>query len=193
MHVYKLSDGVIEKYSRRLDVINRGFGGYNSEWARPLFDKIFARKEDAAKVPVVRLVTIWFGTNDSVLPVKEQHVPLERFIDNINYFLTSLTSHDSPYAVADTPVSIILITPGPPLHSQMGYSQMAEPKPHFRTIERTGQFRDAVLQIGNDWKLKEKEQNLDPRGRGWKVETIDLWAALEKAGGGLGEGLAPFM
>ena len=31
--------------------------------AKPLFDQIFARKDDAGQVPVVRLVTIWFGTS----------------------------------------------------------------------------------------------------------------------------------
>jgi hypothetical protein len=50
-----------DHYRRALDVQNRGFGGYNTGFARELFDSIFAKKEQAANVPQVRLVTIWFG------------------------------------------------------------------------------------------------------------------------------------
>lgn len=27
-------------YSRKLDVFNRGFGGYNTEWAIPVFEQV---------------------------------------------------------------------------------------------------------------------------------------------------------
>lgn len=48
-------------YVRKLDVLNRGYGGYNTRWGRVLVDQIFARKEDTDKVPAVRLITVWFG------------------------------------------------------------------------------------------------------------------------------------
>ena len=64
-----------DAYRRHLDVLNRGFGGYNTTvyvarpnlelqcWcasAKTLFDRIFAPKS-ANGGPQVRLVTIWFG------------------------------------------------------------------------------------------------------------------------------------
>ena len=61
-------------YRRNFDVLNRGFGGYNSTWyvlnksmtllnsrVLQLMDRIFAKKEDADLVPAVRLVTVWLG------------------------------------------------------------------------------------------------------------------------------------
>jgi hypothetical protein len=52
-------------YSRKFDVLNRGYGGFNTAWASPLFDEIFARKEETpssiAGSSVVRMVTLWFG------------------------------------------------------------------------------------------------------------------------------------
>lgn len=55
------ADGFPDHYRRALDVQNRGFGGYNTTFARELFDSIFAKKEQAPHVPQIRLVTIWFG------------------------------------------------------------------------------------------------------------------------------------
>ncbi|CAD6568735.1 MAG: hypothetical protein TREMPRED_004739 [Tremellales sp. Tagirdzhanova-0007] len=209
-----LSQLMAESYQRKLDILNRGFGGYNTVWqvdprseppkrrsrtspfirlleyssispssgtclAKPLFDEIFARKGDADKSPVVRLVTIWFGTNDSVLPSREQHVSLPLFISNLSHFLDCLTSPNSPYAVADTPISIILITPPPCLHSQME----VEKRPH-RSLERTREFRDAVVQLGKQWDDRSN-------GKSWAVKTVDLWKAMVTEVGE-GEELAPF-
>jgi len=171
-------------YSRKLDVLNRGFGGYNTIWAEHLFDQIFAKKEDAAHVPVVRMVTIWFGTNDSVLPSKEQYTPIDVFVSIMDKFLENLTSPSSPYAVASTPVSIILITPGPMLFSLMGGG-----KPTFRSMERTKEFVDAVLSIGQRWKGIEGRQNTS----GWKIATVNLWDAMVRDAGGMGEELAPYL
>lgn len=50
-------------YSRKLDVPVRGYGGYNSAMATPLFDEIFARKGDSSSL--VRMVTVWFGGSES--------------------------------------------------------------------------------------------------------------------------------
>lgn len=50
-------------YSRKLDVPVRGYGGYNSAMATPLFNEIFARKGDSSSL--VRMVTVWFGGSES--------------------------------------------------------------------------------------------------------------------------------
>jgi len=48
-------------YMRKLDVLNRGFGGYTTEWVKCIFDDIFAKKDEAANVPRMRMITMWFG------------------------------------------------------------------------------------------------------------------------------------
>lgn len=91
-----------EAYRRHLDVLNRGFGGYNTTMyvlqlsdlpivsmgtlsevdkltgsARTLFDKIFAPKS-ATDAPQVRLVTIWFGESPDLADSHDQ-VQMTRF------------------------------------------------------------------------------------------------------------------
>nr|XP_019044062.1 hypothetical protein I302_07342 [Kwoniella bestiolae CBS 10118]OCF22992.1 hypothetical protein I302_07342 [Kwoniella bestiolae CBS 10118] len=172
-----LFERMCRAYDRKLDILNRGFGGYTTTSALPLFDKIFAKKgEDGARV---RLVTLWFGTNDSVnFPSSRATHPLH-FKKNYQYILDNLTSPDSPYAIADTPVHILLITPPPPYHPQVPL-----PAKWVRSTERTLEFVDIVRDLGREWKAKEN-------GR-WSVEVLDLWEAMERKAGGLGDGLAPF-
>jgi len=118
------------------------------------------------------------GTNDATLPPLPQSTPLPTFLANLNHFLTSLTSPSSPYAVTDTPVSIILITPPPIVRGMMEVGKRGD-----RTPERTREFRDAVLKLGSDWGESGKG-----RGIGWKVATVDLWGAIMRAAGANDEG-----
>ena len=67
-------------YERRLDVINRGFGGYNSEHIRYYLKDIF-EEFDASSVGGM---TILIGTNDSTNKTNTlQHVPLDRYKENM--------------------------------------------------------------------------------------------------------------
>jgi hypothetical protein len=129
------------------------------------------------------------GTNDSVLPPKDQSVSLPDFVKNLHAILSDLTSPSSPYAIADTPLSIVLITPGPCLTSMFESYQVK-----WRTPESTREFRDAVLQVGAEWKAREKAQELNgAKQRGWSIETVDFWADLVKQAGGEGEELRPYL
>lgn len=56
-------------WERRLDVINRGFSGYNTRWLMPLVEKLFVSGGTAP----TKLVTIFLGANDCVLPGNPQH------------------------------------------------------------------------------------------------------------------------
>ncbi|WVQ84688.1 hypothetical protein IAT38_006843 [Cryptococcus sp. DSM 104549] len=175
-----LQQKMSEAYVRKLDIINRGFSGYNSLWARCLLDDIFAKKGEPA--PVVRLVTILLGTNDAVLPHLKETNPLSQYRDDLTYMLESLTSPTSPYATADTPggLNIALITPPP-----ICIPQFSAERFNTRTLERAKEYADAVRELGDVWKEKAK-------GEKWKLEVLDLWEGIEKAAGGLGDGLADF-
>ncbi|EEB87708.1 hypothetical protein MPER_14852, partial [Moniliophthora perniciosa FA553] len=63
-------------YARKLDVLNRGLSGYNTDWAMPLFKKFLATQEQQKYTPKVRLVVIWFGANDACIKPSPQHVPI---------------------------------------------------------------------------------------------------------------------
>ena len=60
-----------DAYVRRVDVINRGYSGYNSRWALQLLDRVFPSPPagaSATAAPPARLATVWFGANDAALP-----------------------------------------------------------------------------------------------------------------------------
>jgi hypothetical protein len=51
----------------QVDVINRGFGGYNSRQGRLIFRKVLAGTVGPGSTPPA-VMTLWFGANDAALP-----------------------------------------------------------------------------------------------------------------------------
>ncbi|KAL1918713.1 uncharacterized protein VTP21DRAFT_2735 [Calcarisporiella thermophila] len=88
-------------YSRKLDILNRGYSGYNTDWAIPALEQMFPSVKK--KENCVRLVTIFFGANDAAVPPSHQHVPLERYKANLRHMVNIVL----PYA------KVILVTPPP--------------------------------------------------------------------------------
>lgn len=76
-------------YIRKLDVLNRGYSGYNTDWCLHvlphLIEELGRLKNYGAedKEEVVELFIIFLGANDAVLPGERQHVPLARYVENI--------------------------------------------------------------------------------------------------------------
>jgi hypothetical protein len=49
------------------------------------------------------------------------------------------------------------------------------------SVERTREFKDAVLKVGDEWKKKENAANEDRLEKdGWKIETLNLWDDLTR-------------
>uniref|UniRef100_A0A0D6R2W6 SGNH hydrolase-type esterase domain-containing protein n=1 Tax=Araucaria cunninghamii TaxID=56994 RepID=A0A0D6R2W6_ARACU len=77
-----------DRYSRKADVVLRGYGGYNTRWALFLLDKIFPPPSHPPSV-----VTVFFGANDAALLGRsnERHrVPLEEYNANLHHIVTHL-------------------------------------------------------------------------------------------------------
>lgn len=53
-------------FARKLDVVNRGFGGYNSRWGVKLLEQVLAQIQ--AQGQRVAFMTLWFGANDAAVP-----------------------------------------------------------------------------------------------------------------------------
>jgi lysophospholipase L1-like esterase len=77
---------VANLYQRRADVYNRGYGGYNSRWARYLLPHLFPLTSENLTNKHF-LVVVWFGANDATLPSEKPHVPLEEYTENIRAIL----------------------------------------------------------------------------------------------------------
>ena len=100
---------IADQFQRRVDVLNRGFSGYNTTWVKCVLPQILpsALPLDAA--------TVLLGSNDSgVREINpEQHVPLDAFESNLRGICEFLLTGGVPKE------GILLVSP-PPLCEQVG-------------------------------------------------------------------------
>jgi lysophospholipase L1-like esterase len=78
-----------DAYSRKADVVVRGYGGYNTRWALFLLHHIFPLGSSSPPVAT----TIFFGANDAALKGRtsdRQHVPVEEYTDNVRKIVQHL-------------------------------------------------------------------------------------------------------
>ncbi|KAF8409008.1 hypothetical protein HHK36_005079 [Tetracentron sinense] len=69
-------------FCRTVDVVLRGYSGYNTRWALRVLEKVFPAVEET---PLA--VTVFFGANDASLPDRGsafQHVPLLEYKQNLH-------------------------------------------------------------------------------------------------------------
>ncbi|KAI0247061.1 SGNH hydrolase-type esterase domain-containing protein [Lactifluus subvellereus] len=146
-------------YARKLDVVNRGFSGYNTDWALPVLEQIIAKREYVQpQTPHVRLLTIWFGANDACLPGFIQHVPVSRFSENLTTMVRAIRAPDSPWYSPET--KLLLITP-PPVH----VPSMGTDMQPTRTFNVTKAYAEEVKKVG------ERED----------VPVVDAWTRVWEA------------
>ncbi|KAH7889242.1 SGNH hydrolase-type esterase domain-containing protein [Phlebopus sp. FC_14] len=131
-----ISQRLAATYVRKLDVLNRGFSGYQTDWAIPVFEQVFAKQHEQHHVPKVQLLTIWYGANDAAPPPSVQHVPRDRFKSNLCGLVNMVKSPASAYYSPDT--RIILITP-PPVNTHQWEG---------RNFDETRSYADAVKEVG---------------------------------------------
>ncbi|KAJ9121534.1 hypothetical protein QFC22_002152 [Naganishia vaughanmartiniae] len=169
----------IDAYQRKMDVLNRGFGDYNTEWALPLFKRLFPLRWDPSQFPQIKMIVIWLGTNDAVVPddapspvpddaeyTSGRSVPLAKYVANLNKMIDSLTDSYSEYYLPG--VRIALVTPPPVVIS------MREPGRAKVDLEHTRKYKDACLSIGKQWSRKS----------GGRVQPVDCWKAITDAAQG---------
>ena len=147
---------IADHFQRRADVINRGFSGYNTEWAKLILPQLLSSQDQAD------VVVIFFGANDASLREinPKQNVPLSNFKSNLVDMCTYLNS------IGISSSSLILITPPDLCDSkweatckECGYCDIGD-----RISANTQRYAQAVLDIG--------------RERG--IATLDLFDELSK-------------
>ncbi|KAI8870579.1 Ribokinase-like protein [Ramicandelaber brevisporus] len=90
---------------RRLDVFNRGANGHTTRQARILVPQYIPAAGSAEAVKV-KLVTIFYGTNDASIETSPNHVPVDEY--KVHLHAVIATIHERvPLA------KILVITPGP--------------------------------------------------------------------------------
>ncbi|KAL6150776.1 hypothetical protein ACJQWK_00618 [Exserohilum turcicum] len=141
-------------YTRRLDVVNRGFSGYNTRQALQILPAIVPPPNEAK----IRFLTVFFGANDSSLPQapNKQHVPLPDFTAN----LRAIVCHARIQAHAPR---VMLVAP-PPINEHLWWPR--DQSNGYTTVSRlaatTKLYADAVVELGAELRLP----------------VVNLWAAF---------------
>lgn len=134
-------------YTRRVDVINRGFSGYNSRWLLRMLPELFPYYLYRSHPP--SLITCLVGSNDSTLPVSRQHVPLEEFKENIQ----KIVEYFKGMGRRRNEIPVILLTP-PPLDERGWATYCGQTgKDMDRTFELTRLYSRAAKAVGEELSL----------------------------------------
>ncbi|KAF2311416.1 hypothetical protein GH714_022799 [Hevea brasiliensis] len=152
-----------DTYSRKADVLVRGYGGYNTRWALFLLHHLFPI--DSTKPPVA--VTIFFGANDAALKGRtsdRQHVPVEEYKENLRKIVQHL-KECSPTML------IVLITPpideeGRKQFAKSVYGDKAMELPE-RTNEMAGVYARQCVELAKDL----------------GICSIDIWYKMQETEG----------
>jgi isoamyl acetate esterase len=92
-------------YTRRADVLNRGFSGYNTQHALDLVPRLFGAPPNN-----LLFCTVFLGANDAALPGEPQHVPIDQYAENLKSIITSIRECSQS---SSKPFPVILLTPPP--------------------------------------------------------------------------------
>ncbi|KAA8540809.1 hypothetical protein F0562_024772 [Nyssa sinensis] len=151
-------------YSRKADVVVRGYGGYNTRWALFLLHHLFHLSTPTPPVAA----TIFFGANDAALlgrTSERQHVPVEEYKENLRRIVHHL-KECSPTML------VVLITP-PPIdeagrkeYAQSLYGEKAMELPE-RTNEVTGVYAKQCVELAKELCLP----------------SINLWSKMQETKG----------
>jgi lysophospholipase L1-like esterase len=150
-------------FQRKLDVINRGYSGYNTAWCVALLPHVLTSTlpcPTTGTFATIKLITIFLGANDAVLPGNRQYVPLADYKKNLSKMIDLVLQND-PHTryYFKSNYRILLITP-PPVDPERWCNHKGAATPD-RSITNTNMYRSACLEIGMDkrvvvldtWKL----------------------------------------
>lgn len=144
-------------YSRRADVLSRGFSGYNSRHAVEMLPRIFT----GSTMEPCLFCTVFFGANDAALLGELQHVPVEEYGQN----LVQIVKHIRSSFDSEAPLfPILLITP-PPFDAQTWMSH--------KQFDTPGRDNQVAKTYGN--MVKQVADNLE------MCSVVDTWTLLEGA------------
>ncbi|CAL0328287.1 unnamed protein product [Lupinus luteus] len=141
-------------YARQVDVLVRGYSGWNSRAALRILDKVFPK--NAPQQP--SLVIVYFGGNDATHPQPDgngSHVPLEEYKENMRNIFIHVQSLSEKTRI------IFLSTP--PINEEQLYGDSIPSDPP-KTNESHRIYSEAGLEVSNELNIK----------------SIDLWSAIQE-------------
>ena len=133
------------EYIRRCDIVNRGMSGYNSEWVRHILPHIL---NDMAlfKEDKMLFICVFLGANDAVLDGERQHVPIDRYLENMKWIIEEI-KRKFPQ------VPVILISPPPCLVEDWREHRRQQNRKCDRTEEQTANYARGLVELARELHL----------------------------------------
>lgn len=151
---------IADKLARKCDVVNRGFSGYNSRWAKVILPRLINSQNSADNN--IAAVTVFFGANDCALKDKnlQQHVPVQEYSENLKEITSYLAS------VGVSADRVIFITPPPVNEPAWEKECILKGSPLNRCNSAAGQYAQACVLAASQC----------------GADVLDLWTLMQKGG-----------
>ncbi|PWA87997.1 SGNH hydrolase-type esterase superfamily protein [Artemisia annua] len=156
-----------DTYSRKADIVVRGYGGYTTRWALFLLHHIFPLSSTTPPVAA----TVFLGANDAALPGRtseRQHVPLEEYKENLRKIVRHLKNAQKNVCGSTNIVWPLLTRDKNDLFQHKTvltcYPAMKIPE---RTNEVTGDYANGCVEVATEF----------------GVSSINLWSRMQETQG----------
>lgn len=128
---FGLGPALSADYVRKLDVVNRGFAGYNTRWALKILPRILEQEKN------ILISTLFFGTNDACF-TNNQSVPLDEFVANTRAMIKMFQERN---------IKLVVISPGFHDPKQWEAVKGEEALLARRTTERNRMYATALKEL----------------------------------------------
>lgn len=152
---FALAPALQSHYARKMDIVTRGFSGYNTNHAVVTLRKVL--EAENAESGIIKLMVIFMGTNDAAFNF--QGVPIDTYKANLQTLIDTAKSYN---------IKVILV--GPTLHGRAECIAASESQgldPNFSDTVATRKYADVAAGVA--------AANGSP--------FLDLWYVFQKYGG----------
>ncbi|GAY34690.1 hypothetical protein CUMW_012770, partial [Citrus unshiu] len=153
-------------FSRTVDVVLRGYSGYNTRWAVKVMERVLPAANGESESERERVstiaVTVFFGANDACLPDRcgaFQHVPLHEYKHNLHSIVSFLKNR--------WPNTLVLLITPPPIDEEARLKHPYVENPTGlpeRTNEAAGAYAKACIEVAGECGLP----------------VVDLWTKMQQ-------------
>lgn len=148
---FLLGPALVSAYARKLDVLHRGFSGYNSEWIKIMLPKILKYEHDSrSEYDNIKIAYLFIGTNDGRkrnddAPNGKLHVPLDKYEKNLKQMIDLFL---------EKKIKLVLIAPGLHYPEKWFRAYPEDKKQNVGTVpEELLKYSETVVRIAEEYKL----------------------------------------
>ncbi|CAH8657031.1 unnamed protein product [Schistosoma guineensis] len=126
-------------FVRKIDIVGRGYSGYNTRLCKPLLPILYPNKDSLKDC---KFFTIFLGANDACA-TPQQHVPVEEYKSNLSWMIEYIHKLDVP----TDHISLISL---PPIdENKWGAIEIAKGRAITRRLDTCATYAVACQEVAN--------------------------------------------